>query len=162
MYAQQCCNVKGSSLICLAICWSHPQCILLSTVMNAGILSWIGDRKVWANRLVEMVGVHSQARSGNAYSKWCVCVCVCACVCALVCIFMCVRVSVSVCMCARAGVCVCVCVCYVFPHGCMCVCVSVHTRTLVCICVCVCVCAPCVCVWPDTGRARQEIVRGTL
>ena len=38
-YAQQCCNVKGSSLICLAICWSHPQCILLSAVMNTGILS---------------------------------------------------------------------------------------------------------------------------
>ena len=26
MYAQQCCNVK---VLCLAICWSHPQCILL-------------------------------------------------------------------------------------------------------------------------------------
>ena len=26
MYAQECCNVK---VLCLAICWSHPQCILL-------------------------------------------------------------------------------------------------------------------------------------
>ena len=82
MYAQQCCNVKG---LCLAICWSHPQCILLIAVKNAG------HRKVWANRLVEMVGVHRQARSRTAYSKWCLCVCVC------------------VCVCARARVCVCAC-----------------------------------------------------
>ena len=68
MYAQQCCNVKG---LCLAICWSHPQCVLLIAVKNAG------HRKVWANRLVEMVGVHRQARSRTAYSKWCLCVCVC-------------------------------------------------------------------------------------
>ena len=93
MYAQQCCNVKGSSLIC---CWSHPQCILLSAVKNAG------HRKVWANRLVEMVGVHRQARSGTAFtvSGVCVCVrvcvCVCVCVCALVCVSLCARVCVCV------------------------------------------------------------------
>ena len=138
MYAQQCCNVKGSSLICLAICWSHPQCILLSAVMNAGILSWIGDRKVWANRLVETVRVHSQARSGTAYSKWCACVCVCVCVCA--CAYLCACVCVCLYACPRG--CVCICVCYVCPRGCMCVYVYLCTRARLCVSLCVCVCVP--------------------
>ncbi len=160
MYAQQCCNVKGSSLICLAICWSHPQCILLSAVMNAGILSWIGDLKVWANRLVEMVGVHSQARSGTAYSKWCACVCVCVCVraCAHLCVYLCVCVCVCMYVCPRGCMCVCICVCVCMcarAGVCVCVCICAHA----CACVYLCVC---VCLWPDTGRARQEIVRGTL
>ena len=46
---------------------------------------------------------------------------------------------------------------------CVCVCVRVRARAHTCVYIyvraCVCVC---VCLWPDTGRARQEIVRGTL
>ncbi len=55
-----------------------------------------------------------------------------------------------------SGVRACVCVC-------VCVCVRVRARAHTCVYIyvraCVCVC---VCLWPDTGRARQEIVRGTL
>ena len=56
MYAQQCCNVKG---LCLAICWSHPQCILLIAVKNAGLTESIGRPGV---ELLTVSGV-------------CVCVC---------------------------------------------------------------------------------------
>ncbi len=136
MYAQQCCNVKGLSLICLAICWSHPQCILLSAVKNAG------HRKVWANRLVEMVRVHRQARSGTAYRKWCLCACV------HLCVYLYVRVRVSVYVCPRECMCVCVSVCVparvyvcVWLPARVCVCICAHVRACVYLCVCVLVCA---------------------
>ncbi len=126
------------SLICLAIWWPR-------------------HRKVWANRLVEMVWV-----------RVCVCVCACALVCVscvcqynvfprecmCVCVCMCARAGVRMCgyTCTRARLCVSVCVC---PRGCTRVWLHVHTRVSVCVCaigarVCACVrvcvvCAPCVC-----------------
>ena len=101
-----------------------------------------------------MVGVHSQARSGTAYSKWCACVCVCVCVC--MCVFMCVRVCVSVCVPAR--VCVYLCLLCVPARVYVCVCVSVHTRALVCISVCVCVCAPCGPTQEEHDRRLSEVL----
>ena len=70
-----------------------------------------------------MVGAHSQARSGTAYSKWCACVCVCVCVC------------VRACACACAHLCVYLCVC-------VCVCICARARACVYLCVCVCAYGP--------------------
>ncbi len=89
------------SLICLAIWWPR-------------------HRKVWANRLVEMVWVR---------------VCVCVCACALVCVSCVCQYNVfpRECMC----VCVCMCVClYVCPRGCTC-------YWCPCVCVRACVCGVC-------------------
>ena len=66
-WLQQCVEVNTEAgVICLAICWSHPQCILCDECSCDGRWELDGG------------------------SRWSVCVCVCACA---QCIFMCVPVT---------------------------------------------------------------------